>query len=347
MTKPCVSNDHPLPTNESNDFMAWSLSRKGGGSGCEDHAVEEEIEEDAIVPTSDADVTKSFLSCNSASALELSKADGVQRVDFVYDYEIHTSEDADFESSVNAFEHGLLNGVADDFGLSFCELTRRSLRKGRKLDDASSVVGVGSHPNDAIDSVHTECIVDVQAIEPSVCTPMIGMMTAWVSESGRRRLYSAESEIYTSIEEYSTTYNDVEEGILAVSYIGTRPGVPFIGKAKTDDGKRDDLASGSSAITPGAIAGITVASVLAVLAVMALIAKKRKGGKNEAEKSEVSVVDDALFMSDDEEEMKEVRDDISNMSSDTEDYTHEETLAPSATFESEHDNGQGFEVLKL
>ena len=180
-------------------------------------------------------------------------------------------------------------------------------------------------------------------------------MTAWVSASDNRRL--SQTDIYTAIEKYSNNYATTDGEVLAVSYIGTRPNVPeanvpFIDKATKDDGYRDDLApnSNSSMMSPGAIAGIAVVSVLALLAVLAMVAKNRRDRKS-AEKREKSniVVDDnnALFMiDDDEEELKEVKDDISKASDATEDYSFDNTLPLSNTFESEGGPSEevGFEV---
>mmetsp|Transcript_20405 Transcript_20405/g.33305 ORF Transcript_20405/g.33305 Transcript_20405/m.33305 type:complete len:376 (+) Transcript_20405:63-1190(+) len=373
MSPPCASNDNFGLTNGSNDSLSWGLSthHRGQGSACDEEVAtvetttttteetteeleqEPEIPEDATSTTPINTELSTFLSCNSANAEELADTDGIERIDLEYDYEIHTAEGADLSLSVNVFELGLLKAVADEFGLSTCEFVRRSLRKGRKLVGTSSVVGVGSYPGDTEDSIHTECEVDVDSIESSKCTPINGYMTAWVSVSDNRRL--SQSDIYTAIEKYSNTYATNGE-VLAVSYIGTRPdvleaNVPFIDKATKDDGYRDDLApnSNTSSMSPGAIAGIAVASVLALLAVLAMVAKNRRGKKS-AEKKEKSIIvdDNALFMIDDgdEEELKEVKDDISKASDATEDYSYDNTLPPSNTFQSEGEpcDEVGFEV---
>merc|ERR1712071_265107 len=103
----------------------------------------------------------------------------------------------------------------------------------------------------------------------------------------------------------------------------------------------------SSSMGPGAIAGIAVSSLVALLAILALVAKKRRNRKNaEVNEKSRNIVDDALFMSDDDEDLKEVNDDASKSSADTEDYTYDGTLPSSGTFESEGepDDEAGFEV---
>lgn len=335
---PCASNDNLDLTNESeysNDSgLGWGLSNTRGniggkGSGCDD--------------TSDTETATpglpTFLSCNSANAKELSRDDGIERVDLQYDYEILMNEDAELPSAVNAFELDLLRALADEFDLSSCESDiRRSLRIGRQLETTSPVVGVGSYPSDSLDSLHTECEEVGNSIESSSCTPINGFMTAWVSKADRRRL--SQTEIYDVIEEFSNTYTNDE--VLAVSYIGTRRGAPVIDKAIKDDGYRNDLASASpTAMAPGAIAGIAIASVLALFAVLALIAKKRKDRKNAAEANQMSIVDDALFMSDDQDDydLKNINDDTSRSSVNTEDHTYDESISPSATGEASADDG--------
>ena len=193
-------------------------------------------------------------------------------------------------------------------------------------------------------------MVDIDTAGESVCSPMNGFMTAWVSEPDDGRRLS-EADLYAVIEKYTMAYN-TEGSVLAISYIGTRPDgistaeAPFIDKAIKDDGQRDDLASGSTSMSPGAIAGITVGSLLALLAVLAMVAKKRKDKRNK-ERQEMSrnIVDEALFMSDDEDEaMKVVKDDVASVH--TEDYTY---VTETGTFASreeaeEHTDEAGFEV---
>jgi len=194
-----------------------------------------------------------------------------------------------------------------------------------------------------------ECIMDTEN-----CTPMNGAMTAWVYESDERRL--SESNIYAIIEGYTNSYKTTD-GVLGMSYIGTRPDLseaaaPFIEKATKDDerdhGQHDDLATSSGAMGPGAIAGIAVASIVALIAILALVAKKSRDMKNAKvnARSARSIVDEAMFMSDDDDELKEVNDDASKSSADTEDHTYDGTLPSSATFESEGepDDEAGFEV---
>jgi len=99
-----------------------------------------------------------FLSCASATAKGLEDAEGIKSIDLEYDYEIRTTEGADLFALVNKYELDLLKAVADQFSLTSCEIVRRSLRKERrKLAGDSSVVAVGSEPEDTEDSVHSEC----------------------------------------------------------------------------------------------------------------------------------------------------------------------------------------------
>lgn len=352
--KPCASNDNlDALMNDSNDSPGLGLSnpQRGKDSGCrllseqtkpdeeEQDPEDEQTEPEEQEPKpDDATATEpmTFLSCHSANAQELTGADGIERIDLAYDYEIRTTEDADLSVSVNVFELDLLKAVADEYNLSSCEFGRRSLRNGRKLTDISSIVGAGSYLGDVVDSINTECVVNVDSIESPNCTPINGYMTAWVSETVRRRL--SESDIYSVIENYSNTY--ATDTVLAVSYIGTRDvpeaQAPIIDKAIQDDGNTEDLVLSSSTMAPGTIAGIAVASVVALLAILALVVKKRRDRKN-AEKIATSrnIVNDALFMIDEDEELKVVNDEASNTGSvNTEDYTYDETIAPSGTFES-------------
>lgn len=242
--------------------------------------------EDAVITPSISGLS-TFLSCNSANAEELVNGDGIEQIDIVYGYEFHTTEEADLSSSVNRFEHDLLNAVADDFGLSTCEFIRGNLRNG-----TSSVVGIDSYPGDMEDTINTVCEVDVDSIEKSKCNPMNGYMTAWVSDSDNRHL--SEADIYTAIENYSNNYATDGE-VLAVSYIGTRHPDGHIINCTT-----------SNSLTYAEIAGIVFISVgaLALISVLALNAKKRRDRKN-AVKRQLSIVTKALFMIDDDEEVFE------------------------------------------
>mmetsp|Transcript_25787 Transcript_25787/g.54519 ORF Transcript_25787/g.54519 Transcript_25787/m.54519 type:complete len:384 (+) Transcript_25787:228-1379(+) len=383
MSPPCGSNDnfHYGYTNESNDSFSLGLSNlRGVGVGCDEVAAEFEANsktsaEDPAEATSEVPIEvptevtpieettteeatteeleqePSFLSCNSSDAEELAEKAGIERIDLQYDYEMRITEEADLSSSLNAFEHGLLKAVADDFGLSSCELVRRSLRKGRKLVGTSSVVGVGSYPGDEEDEIHTECEMDTDSIDATKCIPMNGYMTAWVSKTDDRRL--AQSNIYAVIENYSKNYS--ANGVLGISYIGTRPDVPppFIDKATKDDGNRDDLASNPTKMSPGAIAGIVIGSLIVLIAILALIARmKKRRDRKEAEVREKTVVDQALFMIDEDdyydEDMKEGKDDESECSITTEEHTHDDTIPSCNTFESEGEpSGEGGIEVKM
>ena len=215
------------------------------------------------------------------------------------------------------FEIDLLKAFRDEFGLLDCEFS------GRKLD-TSSVVGAGSYPSDVKDSVHTECVVSVDSIETSTskCTPMKGYMTVWVSEMDKRRL--SENDIYTVIDNYSTSY--ATDDVLVISYIGTRPELELSEQAMEDTG---DVTS-TEPLGSGAIAGIVLASLFAIIAALALVtqAKKRRDNQKKTE-AEKRVVDDAFFMNDDDVEVqvsqvKQVRDDASIV---TEDHTFDDTTS--------------------
>lgn len=178
------------------------------------------------------------------------------------------------------------------------------------------------------------------------CTAINGYMTAWVStSSGRRHL--SESDVYNAIEEFTNSYSNNAAGIRSVNYVGTRQAnAPVIDKAISNGGEQADLVPASSGIGAGAAAGIGIA-VIALLAILALITarivKKRRDMKREAaEAREMSIVDNALFMIDEEEDMKEIRDDVS--AAETEDYTLDGSIVQSRTFDSEAPSEDGFEV---
>jgi len=163
-----------------------------------------------------------------------------------------------------------------------------------------------------------------------------------VSEPIRRRL--SESGFYADIEDFSKNYSDGD--VVAISYIGARQEADstFISKATVDEGEgqQSGLAP-SSRSKAGEIAGIATASAFALLALFALVATKKRRDRKNAERREASrnIVDEAMFMSDDDdEEMMVVKDEGSVF---TEDYTHDETIAPSGTFDSGEDEA-GFEV---
>ena len=116
----------------------------------------------------------------------------------------------------------------------------------------------------------------VSSDELSTCTPMIGFMTAWVDKTSVGGL--VKSDIYPLIENYSKDYS-TSKGVLSISYIGTRPGVVIT------DAELAFLNEGS-AMAPGALAGIVVASVLSLLTVFILVAMKRKNKNMNANRSE-------------------------------------------------------------
>jgi len=161
-------------------------------------------------------------------------------------------------------------------------------------------------------------------------------MTAWISNTLIRRRslvtrHLSETDLYDAIEEYSNSYSS-DDGVLAISYIGDR----------LDDADQLiqtsvllDNTSNSRTLSNGGIAGIAVVSLLALFGI-ALVAKKRREKKNAEKREARNIVNDALFMIDDEiEEVKmvspSVRDDTSVA---TEDYTYDNTVGEDSSFES-------------
>lgn len=159
--------------------------------------------------------------------------------------------------------------------------------------------------------------------------------------------------LYTSIENFSNSYTNYG-GVLAIKYIGARDeqvvqeteAMKFM-----DDGQRDASSSSSSSMPPGVIAGVAF-SIVAILAILALVAKKFRNQKEATEKREAkNIVNDALFMIDDDEndtyDMKAVNDrDVVSVA--TEDYTYDDTVAGSGTIDSNQSEDEpketGFEV---
>ena len=180
-------------------------------------------------------------------------------------------------------------------------------------------------------------VVDGLPDSSSNCTPMNGKMTAWISNSliRRRSLTSkprhlSETDLYDAIKQYSNSYTN-EEGVLAITYIGDQLDET---DALIQTSVLLDNTSNSRTLSNGGIAGIAVVSLLALLGMLALIAKKRRERKNTEKREARNIVNDALFMIDDEiEEVKTtpVRDDASVA---TEDYTYDNTVGADSSFES-------------
>ena len=152
MTSPCnFSNDNFELTNDSNDYVNLSNDANGtGSSGCNTGATSEDTVEDSTPNPIDGNI-KSFISCKSNDAQDLTDAANVERIDLEYDYEIHTTPQADLDFSVHVFELDLLKSLADEYGLSACEFGRRSLSTSSR-----DVVGVASNPSDVNDPVYSE-----------------------------------------------------------------------------------------------------------------------------------------------------------------------------------------------
>ncbi|KAL9179373.1 hypothetical protein ACHAXT_008663 [Thalassiosira profunda] len=312
MTAPCKSND--LLSAESNDHEYWGLSntRSGGTTGCD--------EADTAPPASDL---ATFLSCHGNTAEEL-EGDGFERLDLKYDYEIHTSDGIDVEEAYSAFEVDLLRAFAEEHGLLSCFYGRRALRSGRTLD-ASNVIGVGSYPSDDIDPVHAECVVEVD-FESSNCQPINGFMTAWTS-SDRRRLSG--EDLYSFVETYSNDYSTAD--VRGIRYIGTRE-APVVDEATEELGYHDEPTS-TGGLSPGAIAGIVVTSLLALLALLALVAKKvQERNRKQAQLREAQFVNNALFMMDIDDEIEVMKEASDTGSVQTEDHTF---VGPNSTFGSD------------
>ena len=153
MTSPCnFSNDNFELTNDSNDYVNLSNDAKTGSSGCNTEATTEDTVEDSTPNPNPIDGNiKSFISCKSNDAQDLTDAANVERIDLGYDYEIHTTPESDLDFSVHVFELVLLKALADEYGLSACEFGRRSLRTSSR-----DVVGVASNPGDVKDPVYSE-----------------------------------------------------------------------------------------------------------------------------------------------------------------------------------------------
>ncbi|KAL7552552.1 hypothetical protein ACHAWF_015783 [Thalassiosira exigua] len=347
-------------TNESNDGMAL-LGDAVGCGGVDPVAVPEDLapaevdppedaSNDADTPATNMATSKSCFGSDVAADLTNAKSKVLP-----FDYEIHTIDGADLMSALEEFEIALLDAVATDYNLTNCEIStsalpvRRSLRSDYHMALDSSVVGVGSYPLDVLDEAIDDCTsrmrVSITSTGSSTCTPINGYMTAWETQTSNRRLF--ESDIYSLIENFSQNYTSDE--VLAISYVGNRAAsMPFIDKAVVNDGYHDDLAPASSKLTPGAVAGIVIASIVGMLAlavVLLKVVKRRRERQNANKDNAKAGGGNTLYANDDEEEMKEVKDD-SSLSVETEEYTKEEAgLTPCATFESEDpSDNPGFEV---
>jgi hypothetical protein len=180
----------------------------------------------------------------------------------------------------------------------------------------------------------------VSTDESSTCAPMIGIMTAWVEKTTGAGL--VKSDIYKIIEKYISVYA-TDEGVLSMTYIGTRPEVIL------SDAELAFL-NEPTAMEPGALAGIAVASVLALLATLALIAMKRIYKPKKSKKISSSPTNGALVMGGDDDKDNDVLeivfDDDSTNSAHTECCTVAETVGSSGKQESFGSSPCGGEPLK-
>ena len=169
-----------------------------------------------------------------------------------------------------------------------------------------------------------ECM-DEALTASSSCTPMNGKMTAWISKSSVLSESSVtESDIYSTIEEYSNSYTNYG-GVLAISYIGTRPETEIVKQEAIKNDVSEGATLSSHSMPPAAIVGIAIASVVfAMLAILALVAKKKQKEKIAEKNRARNIVNNALFMIDDDDnivvEMSSTKDDTSVV---TEDYTYD------------------------
>ena len=168
-----------------------------------------------------------------------------------------------------------------------------------------------------------ECM-DEALTASSSCTPMNGKMTAWISKSSVLSESSVtESDIYSTIEEYSNSYTNYG-GVLAISYIGT-PETEIVKQEASKNDISEGAALSSHSMPPAAIVGIAIASVVfALLTILALVAKKKRKEKITEKNRARNIVNNALFMIDDDDnvvvEMSSTKDDTSVV---TEDYTYD------------------------
>lgn len=185
--------------------------------------------------------------------------------------------------------------------------------------------------------------------ESSSCVPMIGFMTAWVDKTAATRLVT--SDIYTLIENYTKDYS-TNEGVISISYIGTRPGM-MVSHAELA------FLNERTAMAPGALIGISVASVLALLSVFVLVVLKCRYDNMNVKKSGNirSSTKNALVMGEDDDKkdkdvLEDVVDDDSEYSVTTECCAVDETIGSSvkkspgnaAQGEDGPPEGEGFEL---
>ncbi|KAL7489953.1 hypothetical protein ACHAW6_016108 [Cyclotella cf. meneghiniana] len=178
-----------------------------------------------------------------------------------FDYEIYTppslTEDM-IHATLNDFEKKLVNGVARALGLVDCpqkilhgSVTRRAESGSRKLrqrnylrrslqqkvveSTTNAVVEVSMKPMDLIDSTLSACTSQVILNDPNDCTPIKGLMTAWIEKEKARRIsqlsvesnseYQTPREFLLStvqlyIEQNRTSY--LTDDLLHVAYVGER-----------------------------------------------------------------------------------------------------------------------------
>lgn len=163
-TKPCNSNDNfaLLDLSDALSVSTRLSSKKSVGSGCNNSQnsaqVKDPDREEFSMTNPSYTSTVTFLSCKTVNALELATYD-IERIELSFDYDFHVTNVTDPSFSLSVFELDLLKAIANEFGLSSCAFSRRSLRNGqRKLNRTGALVGIGSNPSDVVDATRSKSI---------------------------------------------------------------------------------------------------------------------------------------------------------------------------------------------
>ena len=309
----CTATEDELVSNTS--------SNNNNNNGVEELPIEFSYE--IYTPTETAEEQRNVLD-NFERQLAKGVADSLGLVNCNTDIDFE-SDGVAVEVALRSSEGG--GGRQLSNALGSCGGLRRSLlidgiekQQIRLLDSTSSVVGVSMNPIDMVDTEIGECMKHMcficlgklfhltnitsysssfnspakctsttpeQLAAQSVCSPILGAMTAWLTVSQRRHLRhlaetsstSEEEMLLSTIETYINTNQDIylNDDLLHVSYIGDRSTTTEQVDAGLDTSKIEiNPPNDDGSMNPGMIGLAVAMAVLAVIAALVGVAYHRR-----------------------------------------------------------------------